>query len=323
MAARLFLLCLSIAIAAGGYAETIDSRPVTHLVAVRLGTHSATTRIVLDFAGSAPEYQVGLDAGGQTLSLSLDRTDMTNPPALPRGGLVAAIGLQAQSAGSRLQFALTQPVQVAAQGELPPNAIYRHSRVYLDLVAAVPMKLAAPEAVTERQVAPAAAASELRAEPRLEPASAEMHAESPEPAATHVKLGAAGDRSFKGGAISKGPSGAIQTGILAEQFELEASGTALFDHGHPEWKTGLLLKKPFDVTPQFEAELGLGPSWLRKTAGDHPGDSLGAEAVGELVLWGNTEKSFGWYVEGSYGRDFGKGHESGAGFGTGLLIAVP
>ncbi len=324
MSIRLFLLFLSMSIANFGYAESPDSLPGASLVGIRLGVHPGTTRIVFDFSGPAPIYRVGLDPTGQALTLSLESGSQVKAGIFPQGGLVAAIGLQAQSTGTLLQIALTDPVQVAAQGVLPPNAVYRHHRLYLDLVAAVPMPVTDPEAVTERR-------NEARSEalamppqaPREEAASAEEHAEASEAAATHFKLGAAGDRSFKGGKISEGPAVAIQTGILRDQFELEASGTALFDHGHPEWKTGLLLKKPIELAPQFEIEIGLGPSWLRKTAGDHPGDSLGAEGVGELVVWNNEEKRFGWYFEGSYGRDFGKGHESGTGFGTGLLIAVP
>ena len=83
----------------------------------------------------------------------------------------------------------------------------------------------------------------------------------------------------------------------------------------------------FELTEAVEFELGLGPIWLhRDKVGedeDVKADSVGGEAVAELVFWPFAHKSLGFYVESGYSYDFGKGHEKAAGGGAGLLFNIP
>jgi hypothetical protein len=72
-----------------------------------------------------------------------------------------------------------------------------------------------------------------------------------------------------------------------------------------------------------EFEFGVGPEWMHTTGGRQSVDSIGGEAVIEFMFWPWPERKFGWYLEPSYGYDFGKGHEQSLGVSVGLLIAIP
>jgi hypothetical protein len=71
-----------------------------------------------------------------------------------------------------------------------------------------------------------------------------------------------------------------------------------------------------------EMMVGLGPEWLRKTGGGETIDSVGAVVLLDFQIWPSPERKFGWFIEPSYGYDFGCGHEQSLGITLGLLIPI-
>ena len=119
-----------------------------------------------------------------------------------------------------------------------------------------------------------------------------------------------------------GPTAALDIPVIADWLEIEAGVTALLSNSHTEWETGLLFKKPYTLSESVEFEIGVGPAWLHTTNASRAGDSLGAEAALEFQIWPWADRRLGWYVEPSYGYDFGRGHERSLGLTMGLLIPI-
>jgi hypothetical protein len=244
-----------------------------------------------------------------------------------------------EGAAIHVTIVTMSPVRIAAQGTLAPNASYRYHRIYLDLAAATPVmartqmesappkEMAVPEGHVQEHTA-ATHESAARMEPgehadHADQAEHGEHAEHSEHPLVTAKLGGAGEWSRKGGEASAGPTIALQKAVFGDRLEIEAGTTPLFKDGHATWKSGLIVKKPFELSEHVEAELGAGPLWLHKTAPDEKSDSAGAEAVAEMVYWPGEHHRFGWYLEGGYAYDFGKGHEQSGGVGAGILIGIP
>jgi hypothetical protein len=147
-------------------------------------------------------------------------------------------------------------------------------------------------------------------------------AEDKEPSAL-IELGSAGEWGLRDGGGSFGPAVSIDVTPLKDLLEIEAGVTPLFGGGRAEWNTELVLKKPFTLSKTVEVEFGVGPEWIHTTGGGKTADSLGGEAVVEFQIWPWPTRSYGWYLEPSYGYDFGSGHAQSVGVIVGLLIAIP
>jgi hypothetical protein len=147
-------------------------------------------------------------------------------------------------------------------------------------------------------------------------------AEDKEPSAL-VEIGSAGAWGLRDGSQSFGPTVSLEATPLKEWLEIEAGVTSLFGGGHTEWNTDLVFKKPFTLSHTVEVEFGVGPEWMHTTGGGKTADSLGGEAVLEFQFWPWPERNFGWYLEPSYGHDFGSGRGQSLGVTVGLLIAIP
>ncbi|MGB6541210.1 MAG: hypothetical protein WBF03_10085 [Xanthobacteraceae bacterium] len=150
-----------------------------------------------------------------------------------------------------------------------------------------------------------------------EPAPAEEKDKEP----VLLELGVAGEWSFSGGS-SLGPTAALDIPVIADWLEIEAGVTALLSNSHTEWESGVIFKKPYALNDSVEFEIGAGPAWLHTTNAGRAADSLGAEAAIEFQIWPWPDRRLGWYVESSYGYDFGKGHEQSLGLTMGLLIPI-
>jgi hypothetical protein len=137
-----------------------------------------------------------------------------------------------------------------------------------------------------------------------------------------LELGAAGEQSLKGGGSSFGPTIAIEVTPIENWLELEGGVTSLWNHGKTEWDTDLLFKKPWTLSDKVEFMIGFGPQWIHTTGQGSTTNSVGAEAVLDFMFWPSSKHKFGWYLEPSYGYDFGKGHEQSLGVSVGLLIAI-
>jgi hypothetical protein len=147
-------------------------------------------------------------------------------------------------------------------------------------------------------------------------------AEENEPPAL-IEFGGAGELNLQDRRSSFGPNLAVEFTPIENWLEIEAGVTPLFGHGHTRWGTDLLFKKPFTLSDKVEFMVGVGPEWVHTTGGGKSTDSLTGEAVLDFIIWPSRERKFGWYVEPSYGFDFGRGHEQSLGATVGLVIPIP
>ncbi len=137
-----------------------------------------------------------------------------------------------------------------------------------------------------------------------------------------LELGGVGEWSLLNGGGSFGPTAALDIPVIADWLEIEAGVTPLFSSSHMEWDSGLLFKKPYALSESVEFEIGVGPAWLRTIGAGRTTSSLGGEAAIEFQVWPSPDRKLGWYLEPSYGYDFGRGHEQSLGVTLGLLIPL-
>jgi hypothetical protein len=148
-------------------------------------------------------------------------------------------------------------------------------------------------------------------------------AESEKEAAAELELGAAAEWAVPGGGFSFGPSVAIEYTLIKDWLEVELEVSPLFGAaGSTDWDTEFVFKKPYSLSDQIEVMPGIGPAWLYKTSRDGTSNSLGAVALMDVQIWPSRERNFGWFVEPSYGYDFGREHEQSLGVTFGLLIPI-
>jgi hypothetical protein len=114
---------------------------------------------------------------------------------------------------------------------------------------------------------------------------------------------------------------AVEFTPIKNWLEIEAGVTSLFSRGTTEWDTGLVFKKPFELSPNIEFEPGAGPQWIHTVAGGRTTNSLGVEAQLDFMFWPMAERKLGWFLEPTYGYDFAKGQQS-FGVNVGLLIPI-
>jgi len=148
------------------------------------------------------------------------------------------------------------------------------------------------------------------------------HAEDKDKEPVLLELGAAGEWSLLDGTGSFGPNAALDIPVIEDWLEIEAGVTSLFRSSQTERDSGVLFKKPFTVSESLEVEIGVGPSWLHTTVGSRTTDSLGGEAALEFQVWPWPGRKVGWFLEPSYGYDFGRGHEQSLGVTLGLLVPL-
>ena len=120
-----------------------------------------------------------------------------------------------------------------------------------------------------------------------------------------------------------GLSAAIEYTAIKDWLEIEASVSPLFGKSQTEWNTELVVKKPFSLSDKVEVTFGVGPAWLHKIGGGETTDSAGGVVVLDFQFWPLPERRLGWFLEPSYGYDFGKGHKQSLGVSVGLLFGIP
>jgi len=143
-----------------------------------------------------------------------------------------------------------------------------------------------------------------------------------EPAAV-LEIGAAPERSLKGGGSSFGPTVAVEVSPIENWLEIEAGVTPLFARHSTEWDTDLLFKKPWTLSHKAEFMFGVGPEWIHTRGYNVVTNSVGGEVALDFMFWPSGKHRLGWYLEPTYGYDFGRGHDQSASIGGGLLIAIP
>ena len=143
-----------------------------------------------------------------------------------------------------------------------------------------------------------------------------------EPAAI-IELGAAGQWALTHGTPSYGPNFAVEVTPIKDWLEIEAGVTPSFSRGQTEWNTDLIFKKPYDLSKTTEFMFGVGPEWAHSITGGKSADSIAGEAALDFMFWPWPKRRFGWYLEPTYGYNFGSGHEQSMSLSVGLLIAIP
>jgi hypothetical protein len=142
-----------------------------------------------------------------------------------------------------------------------------------------------------------------------------------EPAAI-LEIGAAGQWALNHGAPSYGPNVAVEVTPIKEWLEIEAGVTPFFSHGQTEWDTDLIFKKPYTLSKKLEFMAGVGPDWEHTIQGGQHANSIGGEAALDFMYWPSPKRRIGWYLEPSYGYDFGSGSQQSMSLTAGLLIAI-
>jgi hypothetical protein len=143
-----------------------------------------------------------------------------------------------------------------------------------------------------------------------------------EPAAI-VEIGAAGEWALTRGTPSYGPGVSVEVTPIKDRLEIEAGVTPFFGRGQTEWDTDLIFKKPYDLSKRTEFMFGAGPEWAHMIAGGKSVNSIAGEAALDFMFWPWQKRRFGWYLEPTYGYNFGSGHEQSMSVTVGLLIAIP
>ena len=141
-------------------------------------------------------------------------------------------------------------------------------------------------------------------------------------ASVEIEIGAAGEWGLPRRGSIFGPSAAIEYTAIKDWLEIEAGISPLFGDGQTEWGAEFLVKKPFSLSDKVEVTLGVGPELLTKTGGAENTASTGGVAVLDFQFWPLPDRKFGWFVEPSYGLDFGKGHQQSLGVTAGLIFAI-
>ncbi|MGA7329846.1 MAG: hypothetical protein WBX25_36535 [Rhodomicrobium sp.] len=149
--------------------------------------------------------------------------------------------------------------------------------------------------------------------------AAQAAAEDKEPSLT-VEMGGAGEWRLRGGS-SCGPDIGLEVTVIERWLEIEASVTPLFSRAEAEIGTGLIFRKPFDLSKSLEFLIGAGPEWIFRPAGEKP-SSIAAEATVEFVYSPWPERHVGFFIEPAYTYDFGKGHEQAISVTGGLHIGI-
>jgi hypothetical protein len=138
---------------------------------------------------------------------------------------------------------------------------------------------------------------------------------------TVLEAGAAGEWDVKNGGQQLGPTLGFEVTPVEQWLELEGDLTEFRNHGASAWETGLLLKKPYDLSEKSEFMVGVGPTWSHTNQQGQRADSFGVEFAADFMHW--PGEGWGWYAEPTYGVGLGQAHSRSAGFSVGLIYAVP
>lgn len=96
----------------------------------------------------------------------------------------------------------------------------------------------------------------------------------------------------------------------------------LFSDGQKEWDADFLFKKPWTLSDTVEFMAGIGPSWSHTLSGGKTTDTFGLTAALDFMFWPWPDRKYGWYMEPSYGFNFGHEHEQSLTMSIGLLIPI-
>ncbi|MGO9546911.1 MAG: hypothetical protein ACLPPF_19220 [Rhodomicrobium sp.] len=120
------------------------------------------------------------------------------------------------------------------------------------------------------------------------------------------------------GGSSFGPEVALEYTVMEDWLEIEGGFSPQFSKGQVEFDTGIVFKKPFELSKSFEFIIGAGPTWVHKL----DTDSVAGEAIVEFKYFPWPERHIAVFVEPGYSYDFGRGHEQSLGVTLGLYVGI-
>jgi len=161
----------------------------------------------------------------------------------------------------------------------------------------------------------------ISALPMLAPVSAFADEEEAQNYVAILELGATGEREISERTSHIGPAVGIEIEPIENWLELEFGASTYRSRGATNLELELPFKKPLRLSSTVELMPGLGPTWSHSTQPGEPPSNWGAEAVIDLFFW--RTKRFGWYMEPSYGINFGNGNKKSAALTGGAFFAVP
>ena len=132
-----------------------------------------------------------------------------------------------------------------------------------------------------------------------------------------LEFGAQSESSVSLSDSRVGPSLAVEVTPIEDVLELEFGVATSTSRHATEWETDLLFKKPWTLSPTVEFMAGLGPTWTHSNQRFGPKNTVGVEIALDFMFW--PTKSWGWFLEPSYGMEFARGHEKSLGLSVGIL----
>jgi hypothetical protein len=138
-----------------------------------------------------------------------------------------------------------------------------------------------------------------------------------------LELGGAASRDLKEGRSSYGPNVAVEITPSEKWLSIEM-GVTPFRTGHStEWDTGVVFRKPWNLTKKLEFMAGGGPAWVRSKENGVVANSVSLEASVHFMYWPSGKRTVGLFLEPLYEYNLAEGHERSVGIGAGLLFGIP
>ena len=105
--------------------------------------------------------------------------------------------------------------------------------------------------------------------------------------------------------------------MIENWLELELGLAVTSGAGERELAASFLFKKPWQLSPEVEFMIGVGPELSHSLEG-HAGTAPGLVSVLDFMFW--PTKNVGWYVEPAYEIIFRHGSKGSFAVTGGLLI---
>jgi hypothetical protein len=128
------------------------------------------------------------------------------------------------------------------------------------------------------------------------------------------------EKASPNGSKSYGTSLAFEFIAIENQLEIEVGAQYLSSSRPKEMGAQIIFKKPFELAPNVELGLGLGPAFSREIGSPSNTIKKGITFAADFMFW-NT-KRVGWYLSPGYTYGIGANSEKSFGVSIGLLFGI-
>lgn len=136
---------------------------------------------------------------------------------------------------------------------------------------------------------------------------------------TEIQIGGVAVWELQSSGWHFGPSVSLEQELIERQLQLELGISRFHLSESTAWEVDLGFKKPFELSPGVELNVGLGPTWTRTTGTAERSDSIGAEFSLDFQFL--VAKRWGWYIEPAYEFVPGGAQDRSFNLAVGILIA--